>query len=61
MELDIPTIIRVTENHLTNLRNLLAQASGAGNLSAAAQLVESIAKTELALDELRQTPSAQVG
>jgi hypothetical protein len=56
--MDIPEIIRLTSNHLTSLKNLKAQAESIGDLAAAVRIAESIVKTELTLEELRQKPSA---
>jgi hypothetical protein len=61
MELDIPEIIRVTDNHLVTLKNLKIQAERSGDLAAVYRLAQAIVTTELVLEELRQKPSVQSG
>jgi hypothetical protein len=57
--MNITYIIQVTDNHLTSLKNQLLQAERIGNLALSAELRKNITDTELALEELRQKPSAQ--
>ena len=58
MDIDIPELIRLTDNHLTTLRNLKNQAESIGDHAAVMRLAQSIVKAELTLEELRQKPSA---
>lgn len=57
--MNITEIIRVTETHLTALRNQLIQASRIGDYAGMLELQAQIVTTELTLAELRQKPSAK--
>jgi hypothetical protein len=51
--LDIPKIIQVVQNHVTNLKNALILAENIGNQVEAEAIKDKIAKAEQALVTLR--------